>query len=93
MSKFTKQQMVLLGLDPGFLGSTIGIILVLLFQIRVKEANDTCRKSELLGLAEIYSYRGKSWERRLKDDNELRFLQVLRCIIHLDFFCVITGEP
>lgn len=34
--------MALLGLDPGFLGSTIGIILVLLFQIRIKEANDTC---------------------------------------------------
>lgn len=37
-----KQQMALLGLDPGFLGSTNGIILVLLFQIKVREANDTC---------------------------------------------------
>lgn len=48
---------------------------------------------EVLRLAGIYSYRGKSWELRLKNDNELRFLQGLRCIIHLDFFFVITGEP
>lgn len=41
MSKFTKQQMALLGLDPDFLGSINGIILVLLFQIRIKKANDT----------------------------------------------------
>lgn len=55
------QQMALLGLDPGFLGSTNGIILVLLFQIRVREASDTCGECEVLRLAGIHGYRGKSW--------------------------------